>query len=485
MAIASVARKATIRRDDTILKTHALVQRQKQVAKNLELQQQKIEADREEAKTKTSTKNLELAMKTGNIENTKFAKDFAPEVAKFEELSNSGASQQDIQNQILRMDNLTKTSKAAMTDINDINSSLVGTEEQRRHMNKDAVTRNLAKYVEGVTSLEFDKSDALAAAKSTSDAYNMPNIVDDWKKLQQKNVATAISTKNIAGGLFSQVTEKKQAANFLVLKEDGTGYKMKDGKPIVVISEENLESFESYSDGAKLAIDEHIEANEGATRLQAMESILRESGAFNIDEATSTTIKTNPKEDSAAAALRTKLANVSDRLDFIQSPNEMMGVIQGGKGVVAKGTVTTVDGKAKEYTTKKVKKPNGDLEYTIVVDPKRLQNVQVMGVDVPDGRGGTGRMTVIGDKADKIQVRKITVKKDDPMQGLLQLSLVYNATVDAKYRVDSDDLLKEWNQRQEKASKDVVDLTNIGGGNKTEEKKDDGVIDLTNIGGTN
>ena len=501
MAIASVARKATIRRDDTLLKTQAIVDRQKALAQQMALAQQKQKADQEEAKAKRSAKNLELALKTGDIKDTHFAREFQPMMTTFQEMNTSGAPQKEIENQILKMDNYTKLANAAFEESKELVGGIVGSEEQRKLRNKDAVMRQLSDYTGSKKVNEWDKIEAQEAVDNNIDTYNGVAIVKSFAETQQEQVTNNVKVKT--GGLFSQAQESTQTARFLKIDPaTGDWERGKDGKPIAVISNEQLAAFKDFSKYGQLAIDEYIANhtvknyvedpnNKGfyiegepkaPTELEAMENILRDSGAFNIDEETSTKVMATPKEDANLVKQRLMLANVSDRLAFVQRPNEMLSVIKSGRGVVDEANVTTVDGKPKPYSTDFEKLENGDIEYTIVIDPNKLVDRNLMTIELPDGRGGVSEYGAITDKTSKIQVRKITVDKDNPIAGLIQLSQVYNATVDAKDRVDPDDLLKEWNRQQNAGTSNPfeVDLR----GNKTEgggtEPRNPFEIDLKN-----
>lgn len=506
MAISSVARKATIRRDDTLLKTQAIINRQKNVAKQLELSQQKIAADQAEAKAKRSASNLKLAMATGDIKDTHFAKGFEPMMKKFQDMNASGAPQKDIENQILDMDGYTKMANAAFNDSTQLVDGLVGSEEQRKLRNKDAVIAELSKYTDASEVREWDKTDAQDAINNNLATYNIPETVKSWSATQQELVTNSVKIKT--GNLFSQSQEKTQTARFLVIDPATNDWKRgDDGKPIAVISNENLSSFENFSKGNTLAINDYIEKNTTATggdgavvtpdpskpefyryekegnkptRLEAMEAILRESGAFNIDEETATKVVATPKEDTNLVKSRLKMANVSTRLDFIQKPAEMLSVIKSGRGVVDRAPTgeKDKDGNPTYYETKQ-EAVKGGVQYTIVTDPNKLVTNDLMTVEIPDGQGGTTRMPVISNKKQKIQTSIIKVDDKNPIAGLIQLSQLFNATVDAKDRISPDDLLVEWNKRKEGSGKDVVDLTTIGGKKKEEG---DGTIDLTKIG---
>lgn len=470
MAIASVARKATIRRDDTILKTQALVNNQKKVAKQLELQQQKITADQEEAKAKRSAKNLELAMKTGDIKDTRFAQGFRPLMTKFQNLNAGGGSQVEIESHIAKMDNYTKIANAAFGDTQSILTDIAGTESQRELRNRDAITAELSKYIDGTNVEDFDKTKAQELVKNSLSTYNTQKSIENWSETQQENVNTSMAVK--VGALFSQVEQTKQASQFLKIDPNTKRVQIgKDGKPIVVISNENLHSFKNASHGHKLAIAAYQEANKTRSlvtkigldgepepsfdfpsELEAMESLLRDSGQFNIDEDTTTQVRNTPQErivsDKKAAA---KAEALEVRVDFITGKSSnVVANLKGQTGVVASGQRTGSDGNPiGDVETTGSKKVKGGVEYTIVTDLRKLQETspEAIMVDI-NGDGREEPVATITGTAPIIEIRKIMVTDKDKESGYIELNDYFNRSVPSAQRIGGDTFINASRKRK-------------------------------------
>lgn len=488
MAIASVARKATIKKDDTLFKANQLVQQQKSVAKKLAQQQQKIDAD---AAAQEASLNSERLKQFYKIEGGAIPQWEQENKQGMENLSNTlldpSISGADKDRALMEMHARAGIVSANTESLTRVHESLVGTDKQKQERNEDAVTKATSAYLDQTGAQDYDETKLQEVLSNTLDTYNNDNSTKNWLTTIQDEVTKSTSTTNVAGGAFTQIDQKTKSANFLVLNDNGVGFKTEeDGRPTVVLTGESLASYEGYSKGHTLEIDKYIEDNERSlstftydretgkaafdkvkpTRLEAMEAILREKGAFNIQETTKTDVKVTPTDDNAPDAADKKSAaykaSVSKRLKFLLgSPKNNIEVLRtGGRGVVKSATIKVPDEKG-VYHNKVVetgqRREKGKTIYTIVSDPNKFDTVSLLSTDIA-GQGGV-EYRMLDQKESKFQVVEITMEDDDPRAGLIGLGLLYNKAHGTKQEVGTDDLIAEYDRLEAEKAANAPKLT--------------------------
>lgn len=476
MAIASVARKATIRRDDTLFKANQLVQQQKSVAKKLEQQQQKIDAD---AAAQEADLNSERLKEFYKIKGGAIPQWEQENKQGMENLSNTlldpSVSGADKDRALMAMHARAGVVEANTASLERVHESLVGTEKQRQERNEDAITKYTSGYLDVTGAQDYNETVLQEGLSNSLGTYNTGNTTKNWMGTVQDEVTKSTSTMNVAGDAFTQIDQKTKSGKFLVLNDNGIGFKIEpNGKPTVVLTGESLASYEGYSKGHSLEIDKYIEDNTRGggsrftpalgtvkfddivpTRLEAMEAILREKGAFNIQETTKTDVKVTPKDDNAPDASDKKAAaykvSVSRRVGFLTgNPKNNMAVLTtGGRGVVANAEVVVKNEKG-VFVKKPVKtgfrRENGKTIYTIVSDPNKFDPISILSTDIA-GQGGV-EYSMISQKEAKFQVTEIVVDDKDPRAGISALNVLYNKAHPSKLSLDTADVLAEFDRQE-------------------------------------
>lgn len=421
MAISSVARKATIREDRSIQEAMQILGQQQAMAGRLALQQKKLQQDAITARNEETARQFKILRETDSP--------YSPYNEEFDQLHD------DVENALPNpnipfnqkesmLADLTQFSKSTMVVKGAIIKSTddrVGTEQQRKMRNADEIARAQVAYIqpdgEPIDPTDFDEQKMSEVVDNTLSTYNVPNNVEEFMNQQKDIVATEVSSKNLASG-FSRNDIVNKAAKFLVLNDSGTGYKVDDltGKPIANITGENLEAFESFSQGNKLAIDAYLAqpGNENQTRLDGMKNVLEQNGWLTARETVETKIQPTPKPPTPTGREQ-QTASARDRIAFFDDDLK-----KGGKGIASQLRT----GRAVESVD--VKRTKTGIEYTIKIDENKLKPIISVFGEIEAETG----------KEPKIITKTIIVQDANQRPGFLELSALFDKTIATKFEVD-------------------------------------------------
>lgn len=490
MAIASVARKATIRKDDTLFKANQLVQQQKAVAKKLQTQQDRLNKESQDKVEEGNAKLMLEGMKIG-----------AGTVPQWELLAKGdmdawsanvydpSISNAQSYKDLAGLTSNAKVVSAATTDMDKLVTEMTSTDALKGETNLAGLSVATNQYINeyAPNATKYDGVTYREQVLKNPDIYNIGSIIGNWGEGLTEQVASSISTKNLAGGNITQISEHRTAGNFLVIGKDGKVAVDNDGKNTVMLTGESLQSFEKYSKGATAHIDKYIKENtkDGGsrftpalgtvqfddivpTRLDAMEALLREQGAFNTQTTVDNTFRVNPKDkadtpDKKAIARQQALGV---RVDFITGKGDnLVGSLKGQKGVVASGQRTDEKGNkiggVEKTSHGRVYKKDGrkGTGYTIVTDLRKLQETSPE--DIMADINGDGKMVAISTitgSAPIIEVRNIFVDDADKESGYIELNDYFNRSVPAAQRIGGDTFINALRAKD----KDLIDLTSDG-----------------------
>lgn len=495
MAIASVARKATIRKDDTLFKANQLVQQQKAVAKKLQSQQDRInkesQAKVEEGNAKLMLEGMKIG--AGTVPQWELLAKGAMDTWSANVYDPSISNAQSYKD-LAGLTSNAKVVSAATADMDKLVVEMTSTDALKGETNLAGLSVATNQYVNeyAPNATKYDGAIYREQVLKNPDIYNIGSIIGNWGEGLTEQVASSISTKNIAGGNITQISERKTAGNFLVIGADGRVAVDDDGKNTILLTGESLQSFEKYSKGATAHIDKFIAEHEKdqlagfgqrkvkPTRLEAMEALLREQGAFNTQTTVDNTFRVNPKDkvDTLDKKAIAKQKALGVRVDFISGKSSnLVGSLLGQKAVVASGQ--RIDSKGNkiggvEKTSHgRVFKADGrkGTGYTIVTDLRKLQETSPE--DIMADINGDGKLVAISTitgSAPIIEVRNIFVDDDDKEKGYIELNDYFNRSVPAVQRIGGDTFINALRAKD----KDLIDLTGDG-------KKGDGLIDLEGI----
>lgn len=474
MAITSVARKATIRKDDTLLKTAQIVGAQKLAGEKLRLQGEKQAADAAEKNRKVHTDYLKRIDTAAVNENPLYVEAYnAEKKAMFETIYDPSATGDEKDKAISDIDVNTEARNLHHNTNRELISDIVGTIDQRRTRDVEAVRNSISEqYVDDqgnmvdVTSLS--PNDVAEAVANDIRTYKGAEISKDFAGAVQDIVETLTTTSQLAGGRLTQVQNAQKALDFGVLDANGKLMFDDDGNPLIKITPENLNMWKEFSPYNRLSLEEWKKDNPEGKGVEGMEAILKKDGQLTVRENIDKSEKTNPKDSSdTSGALR--IENEDKRFEFLFSNNnavdggQIMAIVRRQKGVVASGEVFDNPHDPEDATTHttgvkaiKGKDKNGKVievakEYTFVVEKSRA--VEIAGQIAGEG-GVLSTMPMIVDtqKKDKFGVFTIRVDADNPMLGLQQLNVLYDKLTVSKNRVEFtglDDAYKRYLKNQE------------------------------------
>ncbi len=445
MAISSVARKATIREDRSIQEAMQILGQQQAVAGRLALQQQKLQQDAITAKNEATAKQFKTLREIDSP--------YSPYNEQFDKFHG------DVENALINPDVPFNQKELMLTDLTQFSKSTgvvkgaiiksaedrVGTEQQRKMRNADEIARAQVAYIqpdgEPIDPTDFDEQKMNEFVDNGLHTCNVPNNVEGFMEQQKDIVATEISSKNLASG-FSRNSIINKASKFLVLNEVGDDYETVDGKPIANITSKNLEAFESFSQGNKLAIDAYLAqpGNENKTRLDGMKNVLEQNGWLTARETVETKIQPTPKPSTVGAGRTQQIANVRSRIKFFdeslaEGGGKILSQLKSARGVVAQDKA----GANKTQATSIA----GGTRFTIVVDRDKLINVPRT---YTDAQGNVREFTFSTDKAGKFSVTNIDVLESDPLTGLIELNALFDKTVSGKFEVDPIDFVEQYQE---------------------------------------
>ena len=466
MAISSVARKATIRKDDSIQKAMAIVGRQQALRGRLALEQRKLE------QAAIKDKNIELGKQFKTLreidsENSLWAPDFEVKRDQVEtDLINPDISFQQKELSLSDLDQFAAQTGVAHSAMIKARDDRAGNAEQQKFRNLEEISKASVNYVmdsetgKAIDPVDFNEQKLNDVLDNNLKTYNQPNIVQGFMDQQTEVVATDISSKNLASG-FSRNEIIKQAGKFMVLNEDGSRlqYDKETGKPTTNLTGESLAAFEGYSKANTLAIDEFLTkpANKDKNRLDGMKDILEKNGHLTIEETREVKLQPTPKP-RVPSGPEQQIVNINRRIDFFDESidtggEKILRQLRTAKGVVANDTGENKTG---------IKTIPGGLQFTIVQDPSKV-------LEIPrtylTASGEEVEYVSLKPKGEKFIVTKIDILNADRLPGMIELSAKFDQTVGSKFEIDPVEFVELY---QKKHANDVVDL--FGGELKDNER---------------
>lgn len=470
MAIASVARQSTIKEDRSLRDSMQIVNKQKQAAKTLELQAQKLESDQKAAKDKGDIAKQKMLMDTPSP-------DLMPQAEAFEGMmaqANQDIFDPTLTNQeqlasIGKVHRYSEMSGALFNEVTKSTATFAGTEELRRTHNKAKVAEYQNKYLRNEDGTprdptKMDKDGLIPYIANQADIYNVGELMDDYLSTVKENVRTNVSSKKIAGSMFSKNEIETESSRFLKIDPaTGTYAKDENGEPTIIISPEQTEAFYNSSKGLQVNVDKYIKDHtvripnsslvnfEGTgktvskytkpSKMDAMEALLKEGGKFQTERQTETKItatpqpKKDPSDPNALSASQKQIAaNTEARVSIISKSinaegdakgSTLMSTLRNTRGVIK---VQEIDGVKKETGVTNIE---GGQKYTVIVDPSKTDIVPYL------TQSGI-RVKKLEGKDQKYTLYEVDVMDNDPLDGLIQLNALIDGSVDANKRTGSD-----------------------------------------------
>lgn len=455
MAISSVARQATVREDRSFRDAMQIIGRQQALSGRYDYQQQRID------QAAVKEKNAETARQFKALNDINSP--YSPYLAQF------SAREDDVETSLLNPELSTEEKSAKLSNLAQFSKQTgvvksaiikstadrVGTEEQKKFRNPEGVAAAQANYLndengDPMDPIDFDEQKMNEATDNDIISYNQAPIVEGFMNQQKETVATETSSKNLATG-FSRNEIVEQAGRLLVLNEAGTGYEPdpETGKPTVNITGETLEAFEAYSKGNELAIDQYLgqPGNEGKTRRDGMEDVLRKNGWLTTRDTREVKFQATPKptKPTTPTGRETNLANAKDRVrlfidDMAEGGNNLLGQLKTGRAVVSQ------DGEGNVTGVKPIPEGEGEgKRFTIVMDPLRMKDVPL----VVDINGVQTEIPMLTTKEGKFLVATIDVEDSNPLPGMVELSALWDKTVSTKFEINPVDFIEQWKAAQQ------------------------------------
>lgn len=444
MAISSVARRSTVRQDNTILEVMSLLGKQQAISGRLAIAQEKQRQAAIKQKNEETSKQFKTLREIDSP--------YSPYNEQFD------TRHAQVENDLLDPNIPYAAKELALTDLTQFSKSSqvvkeaiiknandrVGTEEQRKLRNQKEIADAQVAYIqpdgEPIPPTDFDEQKLADAVDNDIRTYNVPNNVEGFMNQQEEVVSTEVSSKNLASG-FSRNDVIKQAGKLLVLNDDGTINYGDDGKPTANITGESLAAFQGYSKGNKLAIDEWLSrpANKEKTRLDGMEGVLRENGWLTAKTTTETKLQATPKPSTTGQAKQQQIADIRDRIKLFDESldkggENLLRQLKTARGVVASDTGENKTG---------IKKIPGGVQFTIVQDPSKLLEVPRTFIN---SEGDEVEYNSLTTKKGKYIVTKIDVMDHDRLPGIIELNAKWDQTVGSKFEVDPVEFVKQYQE---------------------------------------
>jgi len=446
MAISSVARKAIVPEDRSLRDAYQIIGKQMEVEGKLALQREKLRQEQVKQKNEDTAKQFKT-LREIDSPYSPYNEDFDRRHEQVQNaLLNPGLSVQAKELLLTDLNQYSKQTAVVKAAIIKNTDDRVGSEEQRKFRDAEAISKAQVGYLmdkdgNPMPPNDFDIHKLDEAVDNNLKTYNTQNIIDAWMSKQKATVATEISSKNLASG-FSRNDVIQKMGKFLVLNANKDGYEIdsKTGKPLVNITGENLESFEEFSKGNVLAIDDYVAKNKGATRLEAMKAILEKAGHLTATETPKTTLQATPKDTGTAGDRAQELADARSRVDFFDA-----SITEGGQKILSQlksrgGVVANDTG---ENKTGVAPIPGGQ-RFTIVIDPNKV-------VEVPrtfiNASGDEVEFNTLTTKQGKFIVTKVDVMNSDPLTGLIELNALWDKTQPVRFKIDPLDFISEYNKK--------------------------------------
>lgn len=449
MAIASVARSATVKEDRSVREALQILGQQQARAGQLALQQKKADRELQKQKNEETSKQFK-ALRDIDSPYSPHNEQFQKRQDAIEQtLLNPEIPFLQKEKQITDLAQFSKSSLVVKGAIIKNSQDRVGTEAQRKLRNEDEIAIAQVGYIIGpdgepIPPEDFNQQKLDEAVDTNLATYNVPNTVKAFMDQQKDIVATETSSKNLSNG-FTENKIIDKMAKFLVLLPDKSDWERDpDGKPTTNLTGETLEAFEAFSDGNSLAIDAFLakSGNKGKSRLDGMKNVLEENGWLTSRETIKTSLVATPKPSAAVGSRQVQIATINQRIDLFQESlnkdgGEILSQLKTGKGVIDEGT--------------KVERTKTGMKFTIKIDLNQLKetpfNVAVLGSLSEEEKRTVGEF-LPGKKKPKIITRVIEINNANPLPGYVELSAVWDQTVGSKFEIDPVLFTEEFKKRQ-------------------------------------